>query len=157
MNTLKENLKSEIRALESMVQAFRGLESAVLNKKMDMLSKYSVSIEELSLEISLLESQRDEFLKKLGYSTLAEYIEKDNSDEKREISLMTAEIVEKLNELSIVMNAIRQIMEFNEHYFELLNHLVRGTSTQPTYSASGYGKSGTFQSPTYDSKYDRFK
>jgi len=132
---LKENLRSEITVLESMIQAFRGLETSVVSKDIEMVSKYAVNIEELSLELMKIESERDEILKTYQVNTVKEYTEKYETPEKPEIMFLSAEIVEKLNELTIVMDGIRQIIEFDNQYVELLNNLVRGIQS-PTYDFS---------------------
>jgi len=132
---LKENLKNEISVLESMIQAFRGLESSVVSKDIEMVSKYAVNIEELSLELMKIESERDEILKNYQVDTVKEYTEKCETPETPEIIVLSTEIVEKLNELAIVMDGIKQIIEFDNQYVELLNNLVRGVQS-PTYDFS---------------------
>jgi hypothetical protein len=131
---LIENLKNEIRVFDSMIQAFRGLESAVLNRQTDMLSRYAVTIEELSLEISRLEDERDVILREMGYQSVKDYIDNSTAPDVSQVAYFAAEIVEKLNELTIVMDSIRQIFEFENHYFEFLNNLVRGVNPSPNYS-----------------------
>ncbi|QAV34205.1 flagellar biosynthesis protein FlgN [Fervidobacterium changbaicum] len=153
---LMENLKSEVRVFESMIQAFRGLESAVLNRQTDMLSKYAVAIEELSLEVSRLEDERDIILKEMGYHNIKDYINRSTDENTPQVAYLAAEIVEKLNELTIVIESIRQIFEFENHYFEFLNNLVRGINPSPNYSfnqnrhgVSSY--SSNYNAPRYDS------
>jgi hypothetical protein len=162
---LKENLKDEIRVLESMIQAFRGLEGAVLNRQTDMIAKYALSVEELSLEISTIELQRQDILKNLGYANIKEYIEQNrysnenaSAEDTAQIAYLAAEIVEKLNELTIVMDGIRQVIEFENHYFELLNHLVRGTNPASNYSFGQNKQAISSYTTNYDNPiYDRLK
>ncbi|WP_448375128.1 flagellar biosynthesis protein FlgN [Fervidobacterium sp.] len=155
---LIENLKNEIRVLDSMIQAFRGLESAMLNKQPEMVSKYALSIEELSLEISLIESEREKFLQELGYSSVRQYVEAQDGEDISQVAYLSAEIVEKLNELTIVMDGIRQIVEFENYYFELLNNLVRGVNPSSNYSYTQNKQGISSYLPTNDSpRYDRLK
>lgn len=132
---LNENLRKEINLLESMVQAFKMLESSVVSKDIQMVSKYAVNIEELSLELMKIESERDDILKQYKVTSVKEYIEKYETLENSEIAFLSAEIVEKLNELTIVMDGIRRIIEFDNQYVELLNSLASGTQS-PTYDFS---------------------
>jgi cellobiose-specific phosphotransferase system component IIB len=155
---LIDNLKNEIRVFDSMIQAFRGLESAVLNRQTDMLSRYAVTIEELSLEISRLEDERDVILKKMGYQSVKDYIDKSTASDAPQIAYLAAEIVEKLNELTIVMNSIRQIFEFENNYFEFLNNLVRGVNPSPNYSFNQNKQGVSAYTTNYNtSRYDSLK
>lgn len=146
---LKENLKNEIAVLESMIQAFKGLETSVVSKDIEMVSKYAVNIEELGLELMKIESERDELLKAHQVNTVREYAEKYETPEKPEIMFLSTEIVEKLNELTIVMDGIRQIIEFDNQYVELLNNLVRGIQS-PTYDFSK-------NKPSYSNSYTQIQ
>jgi len=155
---LIDNLKNEIRVFDSMIQAFRGLESAVLNRQTDKLSRYAVTIEELSLEISRLEDERDVILKKMGYQSVKDYIDKSTASDAPQIAYLAAEIVEKLNELTIVMNSIRQIFEFENNYFEFLNNLVRGVNPSPNYSFNQNKQGVSAYTTNYNtSRYDSLK
>ncbi|WP_448378126.1 flagellar export chaperone FlgN [Fervidobacterium sp.] len=155
---LIDNLKNEIRVFDSMIQAFRGLESAVLNRQTDMLSRYAVTIEELSLEISRLEDERDVILKEMGYQSVKDYIDNSTASDVPQVAYLAAEIVEKLNELTIVMESIRQIFEFENHYFEFLNNLVRGVNPSPNYSFNQNKQGGSPYTANYSSsRYDSLK
>ncbi len=155
---LIENLKNEIRVFDSMIQAFRGLESAVLNRQTDMLSRYAVTIEELSLEISRLEDERDVILREMGYQSVKDYIDNSTAPDVSQVAYFAAEIVEKLNELTIVMNSIRQIFEFENHYFEFLNNLVRGVNPSPNYSFNQNKQGVAPYTANYNSsRYDSLK
>jgi len=155
---LIDNLKNEIRVFDSMIQAFRGLESAVLNRQTDMLSRYAVTIEELSLEISRLEDERDVILKEMGYQSVKDYIDKSTASDVPQVAYLAAEIVEKLNELTIVMESIRQIFEFENHYFEFLNNLVRGVNPSPNYSFNQNKQGVSAYTANYNtSRYDSLK
>jgi len=155
---LIENLKNEIRVFDSMIQAFRGLESAVLNRQTDMLSRYAVTIEELSLEISRLEDERDVILREMGYQSVKDYIDNSTAPDASQVAYFAAEIVEKLNELTIVMDSIRQIFEFENHYFEFLNNLVRGVNPSPNYSFNQNKQGVVPYTANYNSsRYDSLK
>jgi len=83
---LKDNFERQIRILDSMIQAFKGLEKAVVGRDIELASKYGLNIEELSLEISSVENERAQILKSMGFDTVKEYIEKSNSLDVTEIA-----------------------------------------------------------------------
>ncbi|MEN3042541.1 MAG: flagellar biosynthesis protein FlgN [Fervidobacterium sp.] len=157
---IKENLRNEIKILESMIQAFKGLEVSVVNKDIQMLSKYAVNIEELSLELMKVESEREKILRNYQVTTVKEYIERYEAPDAQssELTFLSAEIVEKLNELAVVMDGIRQIIEFDSQYVEFLNNLAHGVQST-TYD---FSKNNALYHNTYSQiqslpMYDRFK
>ncbi len=132
---LKENLKKQITVFDEMIQAFKGLESSVVSKNLEKVSQYAVVIEEKGLELLRIEEEREKILNECKVRTVKEYLEKDDTPEKPEIAFLSAEIVEKLNELTIVMDGIRQIIEFENQYAGLLNNLLKRVQS-PTYNFS---------------------
>ncbi|MGC8955878.1 MAG: flagellar export chaperone FlgN [Fervidobacterium sp.] len=152
---IKENLKKQINILNSMVQAFKGLEICLVKKDLDQLSKYAVNIEELSLELLKVEEEREKLLSQFQASTLRDYLEKYQTPENDEIALLSAEVVEKLNELTIVMDGIRQLIEFENQYAGFLNNLIKGVHS-PTYNISPNRNIGYTQTQG-TARYDNLK
>lgn len=145
---LKENLEKEIEVLASMIQAFQGLESAVVSKDVDMISKHSLAVEELSLILEQVHNEREQILKTLKIRTVKDYIDMGLDDGAQDISVLSVKVIEKLNELIIVMDGIRQIIEFNSQYAELLNNLLKGVQS-PTYDFSKNRQSGHLGNGVY--------
>ncbi|HCI29708.1 MAG TPA: flagellar biosynthesis protein FlgN [Fervidobacterium sp.] len=156
---LKDNFERQIRILDSMIQAFKGLEKAVVGRDIELASKYGLNIEELSLEISSVENERAQILKSMGFDTVKEYIEKSNSLDVTEIAFFSAEVVEKLNELTVIMNGIKQMFQFENQYAEFLNCFVKGIHPS-TYFFPQKGQNDNNRSvhSIYDRPlYDQFK
>jgi len=160
---LKENLKKQITVLDEMIQAFKGLEGSVVSKNLEQISQYAVTIEEKSLELLKIEEEREKILNEYKVKTVREYLEKDDTPEKPEIAFLSAEIVEKLNELTIVMDGIRQIIEFENQYAGLLNNLIKGVQA-PTYNFSKNSQSSqeknyakNYTQMESQSRYDKLK
>uniref|UniRef100_A0A7C4RX32 Flagellar biosynthesis protein FlgN n=1 Tax=Fervidobacterium thailandense TaxID=1008305 RepID=A0A7C4RX32_9BACT len=151
---LLNNLKRQSEVLESMIQAFKGLERAVVAKDTQLVSKYGANIEELSFEISRLEDEKEVILKKLGFDTVKDYIEHSDKPLTYEVALKLAEIVEKINELSIVMQSIRNMFEFQMQYVNLLNTLLKGIES-PTYAPPVKNSNNRYYIPSERTLYDR--
>ena len=156
---LKEGFEKQIKVLEDMIQAFKELESAVVARNTDSLSKSAVSVEELSLEIDKLESERTHTLQSLGFSTVKDYVERSNLPDASDVSFLSVEVVEKLNELTIIMDEIRQLIQFENEYAEFLNCFIKGVQPS-TYSFPQNGQNDNINSmhSTYSRPlYDQFK
>jgi len=104
---LKEGFERQIKVLDDMIQAFKELESAVVARNTDSLSKSAVSVEELGLEIDKIELERTLALQSLGLATVKDYVERSNLPDASDVSFLSVEVVEKLNELTIIMDEIR--------------------------------------------------
>lgn len=139
---LKENLEKEIQVLDDMVQAFERLETSVISKDVNMISKHSLDIEELSLLLNQIHSEREEILNNLKIRTVKEYVDNKLGEDIQDISFLSVKIVEKLNQLAIIMDGIRQVIEFNNQYVELLNNLLKGIQST-TYDFSKNKQSGS--------------
>lgn len=150
---LRENLERELEVLEGMVQAFRGLEKAVIARDTQLVTKYSLNLEELSLEVGRIEDERDRLLAALGHGSVREVIEHSDPIEASALAVLTARIVEKLNELTIVMGHVSELFEFQSHYAKLLHTLLKG-SEPSTYSFNP-GARGVYGKGEGSSLYDR--
>ncbi len=153
---LKDNFERQIDVLNSMIQAFKELEKAVVVRDINLLSKSSVSIEELTLDIDRVESERTQILQSLGFITVKDYVESSNFPDVEDVSFLSVEVVEKLNELMIIMDEIRQLMQFENQYAEFLNYFIKGIQPS-TYSFSQNGQNDNINSmrsnytrPLYD-------
>ncbi|ODN31073.1 hypothetical protein [Fervidobacterium thailandense] len=151
---LLNNLRRQSEVFESMIQAFKGLERAVIAKDTQLVTKYGANIEELSFEISRLEDEKEIILKNLGFDTVKDYIDRCGEPTTYEVALQLAEIVEKINELSIVMQNIRNMFEFQTQYVNLLNTLLKGIDS-PTYAPPMNNPSARYHVPSEKPLYDR--
>lgn len=153
---LKEGFERQIKVLDDMIQAFKELESAVVSRNTDSLSKSAVSVEELGLEIDKIELERTLALQSLGLATVKDYVERSNLPDASDVSFLSVEVVEKLNELMIIMDEIRQIIQFENQYAEFLNCFIKGVQPS-TYSFPPNGQNdnvnsmrSTYARPLYD-------
>lgn len=156
---LKEGFEKQIKVLEDMIQAFKELESAVVARNTDSLSKSAVSVEELGLEIDKIELERTHTLQSLGFATVKDYVERSNLPDVSDVSFLSVEVVEKLNELTIIMDEIRQLIQFENQYAEFLNCFIKGVQPS-TYSFPQNGQNDNINSihSTYSRPlYDQFK
>ncbi|MFN6992435.1 MAG: flagellar biosynthesis protein FlgN [Fervidobacterium sp.] len=161
---LKENLEKEIQVLDDMIQAFEKLESSIISKDVEKVSKHSLDVEELSLLLGHVHAERESLLNNLNIRSVKDYIDMELGKDIEEVSLLAVRIVEKLNQLAIIMDGISQVIEFNNQYVELLNNLLKGVqsttydfskSNQTGYS-SGYSN-GLYKQMEGNTRYDARK
>ncbi len=132
-----EGLENQKRLVESMINAFKDLQKAVVKRDYAMVERLSAQIEGLSFEIASLEEERSLHLLKQGFENVKEFIEK-SSDQQLELTL--AELLEKLNELTILMDTTREMFEFENTYIKFVNMLYSG-NVNPVETYSQYGES----------------
>ncbi len=133
-----ESLENQKRLVESMINAFKDLQKAIVKRDYAMVERLSAQIEGLSFEIASLEEQRGVNISKEGFKNIKEFIA-SSSDQQLELSL--TELLEKLNELTILMDGTREMFEFENSYMKFVNTLYSGNANPVgTYSQSGETK-----------------
>ncbi len=132
-----ESLENQKKLVESMINAFKDLQKAIVKRDYGMVERLSAQIEGLSFEIASLEEERSLRLLKEGFENVKEFIEK-SSDQQLELTL--AELLEKLNELTILIDTTREMFEFENAYIKFVNMLYSG-NVNPVGTYSQYGES----------------
>ncbi|MBT1247217.1 MULTISPECIES: hypothetical protein [unclassified Thermosipho (in: thermotogales)] len=134
---MKETIKKQTELIEKITSSFKSAQTALIKKEIQDLSKNIAMVEEYSLEFEKLEESLLKELNKLGYSSITNYI---NSTNDKEMSILLATFMEKLNELSIVMSNFKEMLDFENNYFDFVKSLFSNTSQTSTYSKTGYEK-----------------
>ncbi|ANQ53431.1 hypothetical protein BG95_02730 [Thermosipho sp. 1063] len=134
---MKEIIKKQTELIEKITSSFKSAQAALIKKEIQDLSKNIAMVEEYSLEFEKLEELLLKELNNLGYSSITNYI---NSTNDKEMSILLATFMEKLNELSIVMSNFKEMLDFENNYFDFVKSLFSNTSQTSTYSKTGYEK-----------------
>ncbi|ONN27658.1 hypothetical protein XJ44_02690 [Thermosipho affectus] len=134
---MKETIKKQTELIEKITSSFKSAQTALIKKEIQDLSKNIAMVEEYSLEFEKLEELLLKELNNLGYSSITNYI---NSTNDKEMSILLATFMEKLNELSIVMSNFKEMLDFENNYFDFVKSLFSNTSQTSTYSKTGYEK-----------------
>ncbi|QTA38197.1 hypothetical protein JYK00_01255 [Thermosipho ferrireducens] len=131
-----EVLDKQVKAVDNIIESFKGAQRALIEREIDKLSFYVVKVEEASLEFEKLEEEIIERAKKHGFNSVKEFIE---SEKDEEAFLKLSHLIEKLNALTITMESFKEMLDFENRYFEFLKMAYRGwEGTKTNYSKSGY-------------------
>ncbi|ACJ75023.1 hypothetical protein H17ap60334_00917 [Thermosipho africanus H17ap60334] len=133
---MKDLLKNQINLLKSIIESFKLAERALIEKDVQNLTRHISKVEEYSFDFERLEEELNKEINKMGYKSIKEYIEKTNDSE---VAYLLATLVENLNELTIVMSNFKNLVDFENKYFEFIKSLFSNSSTTSTYTKKGYG------------------
>lgn len=135
---MKEIISKQMELLDNIIKSFEMAEKSLIEKDIENLTKNIAKVEEYSFEFEKYESKFVDILNEMGYKSVKDYLDKANNEE---MAVLIAGLVEKLNNLSIIMNNFREMIEFENRYFEFVKSLFSKSTTTSTYTKSGYNKS----------------
>ncbi|ABR30197.1 hypothetical protein SU69_01705 [Thermosipho melanesiensis] len=133
---MKEILEKQIELLDKIILSFKDAQTSLIKKEIQKLSKNIACVEEYSFEFEKLEELLTDKVRKSGFPSIYQYV---NSQNDKNLSFLLAKLVEKLNELSLVMTNFKEMLDFENNYFEFVKSLFSNNTTS-TYSKNGYDK-----------------
>ncbi|MCP5456169.1 MAG: flagellar export chaperone FlgN [Thermotogae bacterium] len=144
LNILREIIRKEAGILTDFFNLFEEMRDSVIRSdKPEIIDEIIYKIEKKSEEIEKLDSERNEVTEKLceensvnnSIKDFIEFLAKNDSDTAIELAGM----IQKINDLAILIDTVREVIGFQENYNNFLFKIVNIDKTgKTTYSRKGY-------------------
>ncbi len=147
MKELTELLEVEGRLFESMRESIEAQKVAMIERNIEAMNEALLRTERLALEIEEVDKKRHEYFndlkRKYGLSeksSLEELILRMDDDERDEFVSSVSKFLSAVNHLAAELEGMKEMMEFENSYFEFLMGMLSGTD-KGTYTQKGvYGR-----------------
>ncbi len=139
-----EIIKEEGRLFSLLKEALSKQKEAMINKDVDAMREYLNETERIVSEIDYVDTERHKVftnLKKLlelpEDSSLETLINSLPNGDKEKFSDAVMDFLLVLNDLAAELQGLKEIIEFENSYFEFLMNLISGGDNRSTYSRAG--------------------
>ncbi|GEM_PF-4638720 len=147
MKELTELLEIEGKLFESMRESIEAQKIAMIERDIDAMNEALLRTERLTLEIEEVDKRRHEYFnalkRKYGLSeksSLEELILRMNDEDREKFVTSVSKFLSAVNHLAAELEGMKEMMEFENSYFEFLMSMLSG-SDKGTYTQKGvYGK-----------------
>ena len=144
-------MRELVDLIERECDLFEKLKESVIDQKVSMVERdirgmmESLSrIERIALEIDEMDRMRNEKILELKSnlglprdSSIADVVNALEGEERERLLNVVSRFLRKVNELAVELEGMRDMLEFENAYFELLASLTRNGERKGTYSRSG--------------------
>lgn len=138
LNILREIIRKEAGILTDFFNLFEEMRDSVIRSdKPEIIDEIIYKIEKKSEEIEKLDSERNEVTEKLceensvnnSIKDFIEFLAKNDSDTAIELAGM----IQKINDLAILIDTVREVIGFQENYNNFLFKIVNIDKTDPLF------------------------
>ncbi|BBE30446.1 hypothetical protein OSSY52_05870 [Tepiditoga spiralis] len=146
LNKLKDIIREEIEILTDFFSILEELQNKIINKsEVSEINSTLLNIEKKSSNFWKIDEERNEILNKIctenkiknNIKEVIEFFSKEN----KEIAILLAKLVETMNEFTIKLDMLRQIIGFQTNFDNLIIKLINIDKTgKTTYGKNGYNK-----------------
>jgi hypothetical protein len=145
MKELTELLETERNLFESLRKEIENQKNAMLVKDIDAMNESLLNVERLSLKIEEVDRKRHEIFLKLKRkyglredAYLTDLLSKIDENEREEFVNGVSRFLSTLNDLAAELDGLKEMMEFENKYYEFLMNLLGGEI------GGVYGRDGTY-------------
>ena len=147
MKELTKLLEVESNLFESMRKSIEAQKIAMIERNIEAMNEALLRTERLALEIEEVDKKRHEYFnelkRKYGLSekaSLEELVLKMDDDDREEFVTSVSMFLSAVNRLAAELEGMREMMEFENSYFEFLMSMLSGAD-KGTYTQKGvYGR-----------------
>lgn len=146
LNKLKDIIREEIKVLTDFFSILDDLQNKIINKaEVSEINSTLLNIDKKSSNFWKIDEKRHELLNQIcienniknNVKDVIEFFSKEN----KEVAILLAKFVEEMNEFTIKLDMLRQVIGFQTNFDNLIIKLINIDKTgKSTYGKNGYNK-----------------